>query len=174
MCKNSDFVVWSGYPPVFHLARFFFEWFYDAKIREKRQISRIFQVWVCLMVEWILNVYQSNGFIILYNRVKIFFKWLNNFGDMWIFSFLKWAKSEKFAKNRRVLKCRLPICVYENGHWYQCVALCEYVWMHCVDFLILDLLKRYRQNTAENRALLWSLMYILNSAQTDILLYTIG
>ena len=99
------------------------------------------------MVEWIFNVYQSKVIRTLYNRVKLFFKWLNNFGDMWIFSFLKWAKSEKFAKNRRVLKCRPPICVYENGHWYQCVALCELVWMHCVDFLILDLLKRYRQNT---------------------------
>ena len=57
---------------------------------------------------------------------------------------------EKFMKNRRVLKCRPPIFVYENGHWYQCVALCELVWMHCVDFLILDLLKRYQRNTAKN------------------------
>ena len=43
--------------------------------------------------------------------------------------------------------------IFDNvhGHWYQCVALCEPVWMHCVDFFRSDLLKRYRQNTAKNR-----------------------
>ena len=43
--------------------------------------------------------------------------------------------------------------IFDNvsGHWYQCVALCELVWMHYVDFFRSDLLKRYRQNTAENR-----------------------
>ena len=39
--------------------------------------------------------------------------------------------------------------VYENAHWYQCVALYELYRMHCVVFFILDLLKRYRQNTAK-------------------------
>ena len=29
------------------------------------------------------------------------------------------------AKNREVLKCRPPKCTYDNGHWYQCVGLCE-------------------------------------------------
>ena len=48
---------------------------------------------------------------------------------------------------------RAPILVYESSHWYQCAALCELVWMHCVIFFRGDLLKRYRQTTAENRHL---------------------
>ena len=84
-----------------------------------------------------------------------------NLRDIWMFSFQNGAKFEEFAKKRRVLKCPPPIFVYENNNWYQCIALCELVLMHCLDFLTLDLLKRYRRNTAENRALLLSLMYIL-------------
>ena len=44
-----------------------------------------------------------------------------------------------------------PIFVYENGHWYQCVALCELVWLHYVVFFRRDFFKRYGQNTGENR-----------------------
>ena len=42
------------------------------------------------------------------------------------------------------------IFVNVYGHWFHCVALCELMWMHCVVFFILDLLERYRQNTAEH------------------------
>ena len=41
------------------------------------------------------------------------------------------------------------ICLWKF-HWYQCVAFCELVWRHGVNFLILDLLNRYRQNTAKS------------------------
>ena len=34
------------------------------------------------------------------------------------------------AKKREVLKCRPPKCTYDNGHWYQCVGLCELFRMH--------------------------------------------
>ena len=44
-----------------------------------------------------------------------------------------------------------PILVYAKAHWYQCLALGEFVWMHCVEFFILNLLKRYYQNTAKTQ-----------------------
>ena len=81
-----------------------------------------FKIWVLLMVEWILNVYKSKGFWTLYNRVKSFFIWLNNYGDIWIFNFQKWAKFEEFAKNLRVLKCRPPnICLWK----WSLVSMCS-------------------------------------------------
>ena len=40
------------------------------------------------------------------------------------------------------------ICPW-NGHCYQCVALCEFVWLHCVVFFRGDLLKRSRQKQSE-------------------------
>ena len=81
-----------------------------------------FKIWVLLMVEWILNVYKSKGFWTLYNRVKSFFIWLNNYGDIWIFNFQKWAKFEEFGKNRRVLKCRPPnICLCK----WSLVSMCS-------------------------------------------------
>ena len=43
------------------------------------------------------------------------------------------------------------ILVYVNAHWYQFVALGKLVWMHCVDFFIRNLLKRYRQNTGKTQ-----------------------
>ena len=64
------------------------------------------------------------------------------FEEIWAKYCEKWAILVTFSEV--VFKC-----VYENGDWFHCVALCELVWMHCVDFSIFDLLERYRQNTAE-------------------------
>ena len=64
------------------------------------------------------------------------------FEEIWAKYCEKWAILFTFSEV--VFKC-----VSENGDWCHCVALCELVSMHCVDFFILDLLERYRQNTAE-------------------------
>ena len=50
--------------------------------------------------------------------------------------------------------------VSEKAKWYHCVALCEFFRMHFLFFFRIDLLKRYRGNTAEKWALLWGLMFV--------------
>ena len=42
------------------------------------------------------------------------------------------------------------ILVYEKAHWYQCVALAELVWMHCVYFFILNFVEEISAKYCEN------------------------
>ena len=60
------------------------------------------------------------------------------------------CKINKKWKNDEFHNIAPQIFVNVYGDWFHCVALCELVWMHCVAFFILDLLERYRQNTAEH------------------------
>ena len=69
-------------------------------------------------------------------------------GRFWLHSHKSYYKQE--VKKRRVSQYRPPNICHVYGHWFHCVALCELIWMHCVVFFILDLLERYRQNTAEH------------------------
>ena len=58
---------------------------------------------------------------------------------------------------KEVVKIRgklVGLSILFSSQWYQFIALWELVRMHCADFFILDLLKRYRRKTAENRVLL--------------------
>ena len=59
------------------------------------------------------------------------------------------CKINKKWKNDEFCNIAPQIFVNVYGHWFHCVALCELVWLHCMDFFILDFLERYRQNTAE-------------------------
>ena len=130
--------------------------FLSPENREKRHFSKLFQFWVLHTPGWNLNVYWSKVLNSLYIRIELFLKGCCTFRDIWLFSFKKWPDFWEIREKRRFLNFRPPpllIFVNENAHWYQYVALCKLVWMHCVHFFRGELLQRYRQITAENRHL---------------------
>ena len=166
--KNALNLFDPVYPQTFHSTRLFSHmFFFNKKICEIRQISRIFQFWLILIGGWKLRVYWSKVFWTFYNRV---FFLLNTPVPLEIFGSLI-SKNEQNSTNSRkfdrVFKWLPPIFVYENDHRYQCLALCKLVWMYSVDFFILHLLKRYRPNTAETRPLAWSLISLSLSLSTN-------
>ena len=125
----------------------------------KRQIFRIFQFLLISTGAWNLRAKGLKDLWTLYNLVFWFFKYCRTLGDICKFCFQKWSNIWEIIKKAMSLKCRPPIFVYQNGRCYQCEGLTELVWMYCMCFFfILDLLKRYRKNTAKNRSLLWGLL----------------
>ena len=137
--ENLCFRSIIGYTPnrFIQLEFFFHMRFFDRKIRENFFFFIISQFFgYCqypndnLMFTERVKVLNS-----LYNHIKSFLKCCCTFGDNWLFCFKKWSNFWEDREKRRVLNSPSPpIFVYENGHWYQGVAFCELVWMHCVQF----------------------------------------
>ena len=107
--KNALNLFDPVYPQTFHSTRLFSHmFFFNKKICEIRQISRIFQFWLILIGGWKLRVYWSKVFWTFYNRVFFFVKYSCTFGDIWKFNIQKWAKFDKFEKIRPSFKMIPP------------------------------------------------------------------
>ena len=110
---------------MFHSTRFFFVCdFLSKKFEKNFKFSGFFNFWDISLLWMKFKHFRSKVLRTFYNRVKLFFKWLSNFGDILMFIFRKREKFEKFAKKRRVLQCRpAKVCLRKSSLVSMCSPL---------------------------------------------------